>query len=595
MTMRILVTRPREDSDRFARQLEAKGHDVLVEPLFTIEPEPEAALELDGVQALLFTSANGARAFAARSERRDLRVFAVGEATADAARDLGFADVESAGGDVDDLARLVRARARPEDGPLLHGAGSVVAGDLAGALQQSGFEVRRAVLYRAEPVAALSGTAIAALREGAVDVAAFFSPRTARTFIGLARAAGVEGACARVALLGLSPAVVEAASEIAWAAQETAETPNEAALLAALDRLAARHVAQEPAPAERPAMAATPEPRATPAPPPARARESRAPAALASLALVIALATAGWTAWRAMAPQSDATAARVDAIEQRGAALERDVAARLGGIDQLRGDAERRGAAATERINALEQRLATLADIVNGFAARIGRIEEEQKADSDPARLAMLTAENRRLAQELARLQEAVGALDASVGERSEQRRGDSLVLSLGQIRELLGRGAPFAGALATARALAAEDPIVTQQLAALEPAAERGVPSRAVLRERFERAATEAVRSDRVAGTTGWWRPVAERLSSLVTWRRVDAQGDGAEAIVARAEQRLAADDLAGAIAELETLQGPAAETMRGWLAEARARAAADAALTRLTAHVLRPGAGAQ
>src|SRR5689334_12471588 len=203
--MQILVTRPREDAEPFARQLEARGHTVLIEPLFTIEPEPDVPLDLERVQALLATSANGVRAFAARSPRRDLRVFAVGEATAAAARALGFEDVESAGGDVDDLIRLVRERARPEDGALLHAAGSVVAGDLAGALEAAGFEVRRAVLYRAEPAAALSAAAIAALREGRIDVAIFFSPRTARTFVALAKAAGVTAACANVALLGLSP------------------------------------------------------------------------------------------------------------------------------------------------------------------------------------------------------------------------------------------------------------------------------------------------------------------------------------------------------------------------------------------------------
>ena len=242
MTMRILVTRPREDAERLAEQLEAKGHAIVIEPIFTIEPIPEAPLDLDGVQALLLTSANGARAFGMRSPRRDLRVFAVGDATADAARALGFADVESAGGDVADLVDLVRAHARPEDGPLLHAAGSAVAGDLAGQLGAAGFDVRRAVLYRAEPIGALSGGTVTALRDGQIDVILFFSPRTARTFAGLAKSAGIAGACDEVAVAGLSRAVVEAAQEISWAAVETAAAPTEAALLAAVDRLAAMHV-----------------------------------------------------------------------------------------------------------------------------------------------------------------------------------------------------------------------------------------------------------------------------------------------------------------------------------------------------------------
>jgi uroporphyrinogen-III synthase len=239
--MRILVTRPRDDAGRLADRLEARGHDVLIEPLFTIEPALDAPLDLDGVQALLMTSANGARAFAQQSPRRDLRVFAVGDATAETARALGFAEVESAGGDVGDLARLVRDRARPADGALLHAAGSAVAGDLAGQLGADGFEMRRAVLYRAEPVDALSAGTVAALRDGRVDVVLFFSPRTARTFVSLAKAAGVAGACADVAVAGLSPAVVEAASEISWAVREVAETPTEAAMLTAVDRLAAMY------------------------------------------------------------------------------------------------------------------------------------------------------------------------------------------------------------------------------------------------------------------------------------------------------------------------------------------------------------------
>src|SRR4051794_41252334 len=67
-------------------------------------------LDLEGVQALLCTSANGVRATAARTTRRDLPVLAVGDATARAARDVGFAHVESAGGDVEGLARLAARR-----------------------------------------------------------------------------------------------------------------------------------------------------------------------------------------------------------------------------------------------------------------------------------------------------------------------------------------------------------------------------------------------------------------------------------------------------------------------------------------------------
>ena len=58
-------------------------------------------------------AANGARALARATQRRDLPVLAVGDATARAAREAGFESVTSAGGDVGDLAPLAAARCAP--------------------------------------------------------------------------------------------------------------------------------------------------------------------------------------------------------------------------------------------------------------------------------------------------------------------------------------------------------------------------------------------------------------------------------------------------------------------------------------------------
>ena len=56
--MHILITRPRADAAVLAQQLEARGHRVMVEPLLTIVPLPDSVPALDGVQAILLTSAN---------------------------------------------------------------------------------------------------------------------------------------------------------------------------------------------------------------------------------------------------------------------------------------------------------------------------------------------------------------------------------------------------------------------------------------------------------------------------------------------------------------------------------------------------------
>lgn len=232
---RVLITRPAEDSVELAAELQALGVDCLVAPMIEIAPRRGASLDLDGAQGLLITSANGMRAAAALTERRDLDIYAVGPASAAVARGLGFTRVRTAGGDVASLAHLVAAAADPAAGRLVHAAGSEVAGDLAGLLAARGFGVARAVLYQAVAAARLPETARRALASGALDAILFFSPRTARTFVTLAAAAGVAPACASVTALCLSQAVADAAASCPWRAVRVAARPDRKALVALLD------------------------------------------------------------------------------------------------------------------------------------------------------------------------------------------------------------------------------------------------------------------------------------------------------------------------------------------------------------------------
>ncbi|HXY98898.1 MAG TPA: uroporphyrinogen-III synthase [Stellaceae bacterium] len=237
--MKALVTRPEEDAAPLVRALDARGIETLLAPMLAIAPLPEAARlladALIGAQAVLFTSANGARVFAAASARRELPVFAVGDATAAAARLAEFRSVTSAGGDVATLAALAAARLAPQHGALVHAAGSVTAGDLAGRLEAQGFSVRRAAIYEARPARALAPDVAAALAEGAIELALFFSPRTAATFVRLIADAGLAPACRAMTALALSPAVAEALGALAWRRVLVAGAPTQAELLAALD------------------------------------------------------------------------------------------------------------------------------------------------------------------------------------------------------------------------------------------------------------------------------------------------------------------------------------------------------------------------
>jgi uroporphyrinogen-III synthase len=238
--MRALVTRPRAEAAALAEALARRGIDALIEPLLDIQFRDAPAPDLAGVQAILCTSANGVRALARLTGERGVPLFAVGAASAAEARDAGFAELTSADGAVGDLVRLVCARLDPAAGPLLHVAGSVVAGDLAGMLRDAGFTVERAVLYDAHPATALSPACTTALAGGSIDLALFFSPRTAALFARLAAEAKVDAATAAVSAVSISRAADAALAPLSFRARLVAERPDQPSLLAALDRLLAR-------------------------------------------------------------------------------------------------------------------------------------------------------------------------------------------------------------------------------------------------------------------------------------------------------------------------------------------------------------------
>jgi uroporphyrinogen-III synthase len=232
--VRLLVTRPEEDSTPLADALAALGHEAVMAPLLTIRFFDDAPLPEGAWQALLVTSANGARALGRREDARpllQLPVFAVGAASADAARAAGFAHVEAAGGDVEALAGHVPEALAPGGGPLLHVAGSAVAGDLAALLGAKGFSVERAVLYEATLAKTLPGVAREALEGGTLDGVVLYSPRTARAFASLVVDAGLQACVSGLAAYCLSPAVAAALERLPGLTVKIARQPDQAGLL----------------------------------------------------------------------------------------------------------------------------------------------------------------------------------------------------------------------------------------------------------------------------------------------------------------------------------------------------------------------------
>lgn len=226
---RIWITRALPAAEKTAERVRALGHEPLVAPLLAVRPVDAGALDLSGVGALAFTSANGVHAFSRLCADRTLPVFAVGQATAAAAREAGFRRVFSTNGDVAALAAGIAARRRELEGCVLHPGAAEPAGDLVGDLTARRVPARAVVVY--ETVIQPPGEALlAALPE--LDAVLVHSPKAA---LALARVLADHPA-PHLRILAISPAVLRPLESIPALTKAAPPFPLEAALLNLVDR-----------------------------------------------------------------------------------------------------------------------------------------------------------------------------------------------------------------------------------------------------------------------------------------------------------------------------------------------------------------------
>jgi len=573
--MHALITRPLEDAKPLADLLQARNVDCVVEPLLEIVAKPDAEIDLDGVQALLFTSANGVRAFAEHSKRRDLKVLTVGEGSADAARAAGFTDVTAAAGDVDALAALATSRLDPKAGALFHGAASVLAGDLQGKLEAAGFALRRAVLYEAKAATAFTPETRMNLALGGIDMVLLFSPRTARTFGELWRKAE-QPSLKKTAALCLSGAVAREIAELDWQRVETASRPDQESMLALVEAEIERRKPVEilsPSEETPPLKDATPRASAESAspPPPPLPRAPKIPSdaersrggwiggliAGAVAAAVIAGTAPTWQKALGLSHEDQTAAAdlaaiqaKVDSLSNAGGNAATPDAVKFA-IEKAKADLTAEDAKLTDRVSKLEQQLsalpvpastpeagessdlAPLQDRVAKLENDLAQVSREAKAQPVVPAVPDLSGDVAALKQQLQAATDEIKALEAQQARMSgtlqkvasmpapitaQEQRRTAVVLALGSLRGALAADKPYGAGLKAVDVVVGDDADLKSQLAPaldpLRPLAEKGAPTLAQLQASFPaEQMAEAANAETASSAVGADQGWSERL----------------------------------------------------------------------------------
>lgn len=232
--MRVVVTRPPTDAERTASGLRKQGHEVLVAPLMCVEP---ITADLSGDwSAVIITSANAPEAIAdtpAVTTLHKLKLFAVGDRSAEAARAAGFSDVISAGGDARDLVNLIVQRHAGVTSPLLYLAGEDRAADLVGELAAHGIKAEMRVVYRAV-MAPYPDELVEALSADEIDAVLHYSRRSADNYVAGAKAANIMEAALKPRHVCLAEAAAAPLVKAGAVRVAIASHPDEESLLALL-------------------------------------------------------------------------------------------------------------------------------------------------------------------------------------------------------------------------------------------------------------------------------------------------------------------------------------------------------------------------
>ncbi|MCR9212685.1 MAG: uroporphyrinogen-III synthase [Proteobacteria bacterium] len=690
--MKILITRPEPDASRLAEILKQKGHESVLAPMMTITNLPGTQVDVGAVQALLVTSANGARALGRATAFRDVKVYAVGSATADAVRDEGFADVISADGDVPSLANMVIAECEPGKGRLIHVAGTEVAGDLSGLMKTAGFDCERAVLYEAKAATEIPETVIKQLIDGDVDLALFYSPRTAAIFVENAQKAKLSNSLKSLLAACLSEAVAAKIAGLPWSEVKIADAPKQENLLALLDSMALKaettgtndqsgeqnvsdkKTGKSGDQANKAEKGKDSTVSKSPVPETSKSSENRAASAVTSektppksrtglvlvlLIIVFCLGLAGWPliypkveaylpegtkaiiagqfgstaapAGEAVDYQSEINAVqtalkadvsklsdRISSLEQRepadttssSTASSTTPAVDTAAVDALSNKTDEKFGSVESQLEEQLTKIASLTEKLEQQEASLGGLKNAGPQTVEPSpemqseildlknelldlktRLtgvqSDLAAEKETAKSQATLLSSIEATLKAEANNEAEakaENRRTLLLLAIGQLQRESRSDEPFENGVAQVAAVA--DDSYAKDLATLKGLAPTGAETLRTLRQEFSKLAPDISQSARLPSDETWYGQTLHRIASAVKIRRVDdVEGDDVDAVIARAEQDLASNDLDKAIAEVKKLTGASADIAKDWLTKAESRLAVDQAIAGLLA----------
>ena len=198
--MHVLLTRPLEDSI----------------DLIKINKLDYPKLNSSEYKVIIFTSSNAIRNLNTKDFDKKSLCFCVGDATEKTAKQKGFYNTFSAGGNVKNLRELILQNIEKKTEKILYVSGELVSYDLDKNLVKEGFNVQRLINYSVSHIEDLSLDFLSSLKKKIPDIVYIYSQNSAVSFLNLIKKYELDDYWMKTNLMCIGEKTSSVLNELKW-------------------------------------------------------------------------------------------------------------------------------------------------------------------------------------------------------------------------------------------------------------------------------------------------------------------------------------------------------------------------------------------
>ena len=181
--MHILLTRPLEDCSEMIVRFKSLGHQVSHLPLLNVEKINFDEVNFSEFKGIIFTSANAVKLLDTKKIDKKIFCFCVGNATEKKTRSLGFQNVISASGSVENLKELILQNFDKKNGKIIYVSGETVTVNLDQQLEKEGYNIKRVINYKTSHIGKFEERFVNELKVKIPDIVYIYYQNSASSFL----------------------------------------------------------------------------------------------------------------------------------------------------------------------------------------------------------------------------------------------------------------------------------------------------------------------------------------------------------------------------------------------------------------------------